>query len=399
VVPSRTTRSRIEALGGLAGFVLALSLAGWAQGPAVMQAARGPIDTEIGFLQNQGARPRFETASKISSEGLTAVEQQRIASVPHFSSSFAVAGKTFPFTLVGTRPQDGGTTAVATQMIPLTMFFDGFVDSDGQPLVLSTGPILQRVLKSPNFRNATYSTGSTQFADAVQRAQFYRIMDPDWHTLLGEPAVVKPVVIQVPRKNARVYRNRGTGAVYAVVDTAFFISQLNTIVQLQDLHPDALAVFLTSNVFLAPDLDVRQCCVLGFHTAFDAGEVNHTHLIQTLVWASWVDPGILGGNVSDVTPLSHEISEWMNNPFDSNVVPMWQSPSVPGSCQNNLETADPLATLPNASYPVILEGFTYHPQNQVLLPWFTHGPSDTFDGALSFPDPGLVTRVSQPCGR
>jgi len=183
------------------------------------------------------------------------------------------------------------------------------------------------------------------------------------------------------------------------VDTAFFISQLNTIVQLEDLHPDALAIFLTSNVFLAPDLDVKQCCVLGFHTAFDVGQVENTHLIQTLVWASWIDSGILGGNVADVTPLSHEISEWMNNPFGSNLVPSWQSPGVPGACQSNLETADPVATLPNAAYPVILDGFTYHPQNQVLLPWFTHEPSVTFEGALSFPDQGLVTRVSQPCGR
>jgi hypothetical protein len=103
--------------------------------------------------------------------------------------------------------------------------------------------------------------------------------------------------------------------------------------------------------------------------------------------------------VADVTPLSHEISEWMNNPFGSNWVPAWTSPSSPGACQTNLETADPVATLPNAGYPVTIDGFTYHPQNQVLLPWFTHAPSDTWDGALSFPDQGLVTRVSQPCGR
>jgi len=399
VVPSWITRCRMKALGRLAGFALASSVAGWTQAPAVIPTARTPFDAETGFLQTQGAQPRFEAASKISSEGLIAVQQQRIASVPHFSGSFAVAGKTFPFTIVGSQPQIGGATSVATQLIALTLYFDGFVDADGQPIVLSPGPVLPLVLKSPNFHNATYTTGITQFADAVQRAQFNRIMGPDWHTLLRQPASVKSFVIQVPRKSARVYRNRNNGAVYAVVDTAFFISQLNTIVQIPDLHPDALALFLTANVFLAPDLDVRQCCVLGFHTAFDTGQVQDTHLIQTLVWASWIDSGILNGNVADVTPLSHEISEWMNNPFGSNLVPAWQAPGAPGTCQNNLETADPVATLPNAGYPVTIEGFTYHPQNQVLLPWFTHGPSDTVDGALSFPDLGLVTRVSQPCGR
>jgi hypothetical protein len=397
--PVPAARSGGVLLRRLAGLVLAFSVAGWTQAPTITQAARAPIDADTGFLQTLGAQPRFEAANKISSEGLIAVEQQRIASVPHFSGSFAVDGKTFPFTIVGAKPQSGGAISVPTQIIPLTLFFEGFVDSAGQPLVLSTGPILQRVLNSPNFRNAPYRTGLTQFADAVQRAQFYRIMGPDWHTLLDEPSFVKPIVIDVPRRSARVYRNRNSGAVYAVVDTAFFISHLNTIVQVQDLHPDALAVFLTSNVFLAPDLDIRQCCVLGFHTAFDTGQVANTHLIQTLVWASWLDPGVLGGNVADVTPLSHEISEWMNDPFGSNLVPAWQSPGAPGACQNNLETADPVATLPNAGYPVTIDGFTYHPQNQVLLPWFTHGPSDTFEGALSFPDSGLVSRVSQPCGK
>jgi chitinase len=401
-MPSRTIRWRKPTMRGflVLGLLLALPCAGWTQQQsAAMPSGEAPVDAESGFLQIQGAQPRFEAASKISPQALVAVEQQRITSVPHFSGSFDFAGRNFPFTIVGAKPQSGGSTAVRTQLIAVTLFFDGFVDSAGEPIVLSPVAILPQVLGSPNFRNAIYQTGITQFADAVQRAQFYRVMAPDWHTLLGTPELLKAVVIQVPRDRARVYRNRSTGAVYALVDTAFFISHLNTIVQLEDLQPDALAVLLTANVFLAPDLDVKRCCVLGFHTAFDAGQVENTHLIQTMVWASWLDQGILSGNVGDVTPLSHEISEWMNNPFDSNLVPAWTSPGVSGSCQNNLETADPVATLPNAGYPVTIDGFTFHPQTQVLLPWFTRGPSDTFDGALSFPDQGLVTRVSQPCGR
>lgn len=398
MLASSTIRWRRPTLSGILSLCLILPVAGWAQQRVASQTGETPADAENGFLENQGAKPRFEAASKISSEGMAAVQQQRIASVPHFSGSFAVSGRTFPFTIVGSKPQSGGTTSVPTQIIVVTMFFEGFVDDGGEPIVLSPGAILPRVMNSPNFRNAPYQTGVTQFADAVQRAQFFRIMGRDWHTLLGAPQLLKPVVIDVPRGRARVYRNRSTGAVYALVDTAFFISHLNTIVQLEALHPDTLAVFLTANVFLAPDLDMKRCCVLGFHTAFDAGQVEKTHLIQTLVWASWIDQGILGANVADVTPLSHEISEWINNPFGSNLVPAWQSPGAPGGCQNNLETADPVATLPNAGYPVTIDGFTFHPQTQVLLPWFTHGPSDTIDNALSFPDQSLVTRVSQPCG-
>jgi len=371
----------------------------WAQS-AALENPGVPIPAEPGFLQNRGAQPRFEAANKLTAETAAAVRRQQITSVPHFYGTFASAGKTFPFTLVGANPQAGGTTRIPTQLIAVSLFFEDFLDEKGEPLLLGPSPILQRVLNSPNFRIASYATGDTQFADAVQRAQFFRIMGQDWHTLLAPPELLHPVVIEVPRGMAKVFRNTTTGAVYALVNTAFFVSHLNTIVQLEDLHSDALPIFLTSNIFLAPDLDVKRCCVLGFHTAFETGPSGKSPQVQTLIWASWIDEGVMGNGVADVTPLSHEISEWMNNPFGTNLVPAWQSPAGTGVCQDNLETADPVATLPNATVQVNIDDFTFHPHNQVLLPWFTRqNPSDTIDGALSFPDQGLITRPSQPCSR
>ncbi len=361
-------------------------------------AFEAPINAESGFLQNQGAQPRFQSAGKLSPGALTALRQQRIASVPHFSGSFTFQGKAFPYTVVGSRPQAGGTTQIPTQLVAVSMLFEEFVDENGDPIVLDPGPVLTLIAGSPNFRPASYTTGFTQFADAVQRAQFFRSMGQDWHTLLQAPQMLRPVVIDVPRGLAKVYRNPTSGATYAVVDAGFFISQLNTIVQLENLRPDSLALIVTSNVFLAPRADVKQCCVLGFHTAFDAGRIGRAQQVQTLVWASWIDQGLLGPGVGDVTPLSHEISEWMNNPFSANLVPSWQPLGNGGGCQSNLETADPVATLPNAAYPVPIEGFTYHPQTQVLLPWFTRqGTQESIDGAFSFPDQSLVTETSRPC--
>jgi len=375
--------------------VVSLSNFSWAQ----TAQADIPIDVETGFLQGQGAQPRFESASKIAVEGSVTLHQQQILSVPHFTGSFFSEGKVFPYTLVGTRPQAGGTTEIPTQVIPVSMFFEGFEDEHGEPIVLTPSQVLPRVMSSPNFRNAVYATGNAQFADAVQRAQFFRIMAEDWHTTLGEPQELKPVVIDVPRGLAKVYRNRGGGGLYAVVDSGFFISQLNTIVQLEELRPDALALVLTANVFLSPGVDVKKCCVLGFHTAFESGRHTSLPQVQTLVWASWIDQGILGTSVADITPLSHEISEWMNNPFGNNVVPAWQPLAGMGGCQTTIETADPLAALPNAGYPVIIDGYVYHPQSQVLLSWFTRDPSSSLDGAFSFPDQSLVTRPAQPCSQ
>jgi len=334
----------------------------------------------------------------MSSDARTAMNQGRIFSVRHFSGAFAWQSKTFPYTLVGRNPKSGGSTVIPTQIIPISLFFEEFVDESGAHIVLDPTPILSRVENSPNFHSARYQAEFTQFADAVQRAQFFHTMAQDWHTLLAKPQMLKPVIIDVPRGEAKVFRNPSTGVVYAVVDSSFLISQLNTIIQLADLQVDALSIALTMNVFLAPEADIRHCCVLGFHTSFDSGQAGNTQMVQTFLWASWVDQGILGTNLADVTPMSHEISEWMNNPFGTNLVPAWQVPGVAGGCQNNLETADPLAALPNAGYPVQIDGFVFHPQSQVMMQWFQRqSTSDALDGAFSFPDQSLMTTPSQAC--
>jgi hypothetical protein len=356
-----------------------------------------PIDATGGFLQREGAEPKFEGASKLSSDARMALTQGRIFSVPHFSRSFESQGKAYPFTMVGGTPQSNKTTQIPVQIIPISLFFEEFVDEHGAPIVLDPGAIIPRVQTSPNFHDAQYATGTTQFADAVQRAQFDAIAAKDWHTLLNAPKILKPLRIAVPRGDAKVYRNPSTGVVYAIVNTDFFLSQLNTVIQMANLSPDALAIALTSNVFLAPQKDIKKCCVLGFHTSFDVGEMAQIRFVQTFIWASWVDQGILGPGLADVTPMSHEISEWMNNPFGMNAVPAWQVPNSTG-CQSNLETGDPLALMPDAGYPVLIDGFTYHPQNQVLMQWFQRGAtSDAFEGAFSFPDESIMTSPSQAC--
>jgi hypothetical protein len=394
-LPGKRSGRRFLSLAGAAMMGLAMQAAGAAQ--SAIAPGSQPIEAPGGFLQSQGAQPRFEAGSKLSENARAAVKQGRISSVPHFTGSFALEGSAYPYVMVGNKPQTGGTTEVPTEIIPISLFFEEYVDDDGWPLVLDPAPVLPRVQSSPNFRGANYQTGFTQFADAVQRAQFFSTAHQDWHTLLGKPQFLQPVRIDVPRGAAKVFRNRSTGVTYAVVDSSFFISQLNTIIQLENLRVDALAIALTSNVLLAPHSDVARCCVLGFHTSFDVGELAQVKFVQTFIWASWMDPGILGPNLADVTPMSHEISEWMNNPFGSNLVPAWQQPTGPG-CQNNLETADPLASLPNAGFPVTIDGFTYHPHNQVMLQWFERGAtSDAIEGAFSFPDQTLMTGPSQAC--
>jgi hypothetical protein len=384
--------------------LLLISMAGFAQAPAT-QAAQAPdiqnvqpTDVDETFMQDMGVKVEFETTNKTSSTTRAAMQQNRIVSVPTFTSSFTFQNQAFPFTMVGRNPRRGDTTRVETQLIPISMFFEGFVDAQNNPIVLDVTPDIQAFRNSPEFRRAQFETGFTQFGDAVQRAEFFHVMEPDWHTLINEPHLLTPVTIDVPRGSANLFRSRSTGVIFAVVDSSFFISQLNTIIQLENLEVDALPIALTPNVFLAPGANIRRCCTLGFHTAFDAGTRGNAQLVQTFAWASWVDAGIFQPGFQDVVAVSHEITEWLNDPFGNNIVPAWQFPNGAGGCQNNLETGDPIEVFANSTFPVTVDGVTYHPQTEALLQWFAReSPSNAIDGAFSFPNETLLTGPSQPC--
>ncbi len=253
-----------------------------------------PLKPAADFFNARAHSQSSKPSANFPRDARAALKEGRIFSVPSFSGSFAWQGTTYPYTIVGGKPQAGGTTEVPVQLIPISLLFEEYADESGSPLILGPGQVIPRVLSSPNFSDAQYPNGVTQFADAVQRAQFNAVAAKDWHTVLGKPEVLKPLTIDVPRGLAKVYRNRITGVTYAIVDTNFFVSHLNTILQLENLRPDTLAIALTSNVFLAPQSDIKKCCVLGFHTSLDMGELAQVKFVQTFIWASWVDQGILG---------------------------------------------------------------------------------------------------------
>jgi hypothetical protein len=383
----------------LLSLLVAVSIASSAQTPDSQQ----PLDVDDNFLQNLGAAPQFgieaeKTAMTLSDAAKLAQQQNRIVSVPTFNKSFTFQGKTFPFTMVGRPPERGETTSVETQLIPISMFFEGVVDKQGNPIILDAAPLIDSLRNSPNFRRAVYRSGFTQFGDAIQRAEFFNTMQLDWHTLMKEPRQLPAVTLDVPKGAANLFRSRSTGQVFAVVDTGFFISQLNTIIQLEHLEIDALPIALTNNVFLSPGANVKKCCILGFHTAFDAGARGNTQLVQTFAWASWIGTGIFGGNIGDVTALSHEIVEWLNDPFGNNSVPPWQFPNGAGGCDDTLETGDPLEVFANSAFPVTIDGVTFHPQTEALWQWFARpATSDAIDGTFSFPDEALLSGPSQAC--
>jgi hypothetical protein len=83
-----------------------------------------------------------------------------------------------------------------------------------------------------------------------------------------------------------------------------------------------------------------NCCVIGFHGAgtvpgsLGSGNSNGNAKVITYAWASYVTPGIFNPNsawaLQDIHPLSHEISEWADDPFTNNFVQPWHQHLRPG---------------------------------------------------------------------
>ena len=62
-----------------------------------------------------------------------------------------------------------------------------------------------------------------------------------------------------------------------------------------------------------------------------------------------------------------------------------------------VELGDVIEDLNNPVFPVTIGGFTYHPQNEALLPWFEFQKNSTaIDNAYSYPDETVLTSLSTP---
>jgi hypothetical protein len=332
------------------------------------------------------------------------------------------------YNMVGTPPNQGGTTTFNAPIVPVTLDLrnaDGsprFVN--GQPLISHPEAFLQPVLNSPVFSNASYTSSvvPTQITDAIQKAEFGNHASPDWHTLL-RPAVKTGRTMVLIRGTYRFALNAdGTCCSFVLVDANTFVNELfpqtappdnSTVMGAAEVAGDIttkdISTFLFPNTFLYENNDPTQCCVVGFHT-FDVepGDASNGNQLRFYVmnYASWITPGQLGA-FQDVTALSHEMAELYNDPFVGfdgihNVTPFWLNTT--GQCQDVLEVGDVVEDLPNPTFPVTLNGFTYHPQTVALLPWFEFtGNSFALDKAYSYPNETAITSLSSPqplnCGQ
>jgi hypothetical protein len=322
-------------------------------------------------------------------------------------------GITYGYNMVGADPNNCSgsecSVTIEADITPLIVNIDG--------LTFSGSDVLAPTLASPQFALNDY--GSTPFAtagaanepqgpggvlsqgdsgyhlqleDATMRAQFNKTGTSRYHLIL-HPNVLPAVTINVPN-NQGVLLQSGRGVVFADIDITWWSTQIKNLNSTRG-DPTHLPIYLTDNVLLHVGKNVLNCCVIGFHGTSPVGvgagstNSNGNAKVQTFAWASWVQPGLYarpdGGTdwaLQDIHALSHEISEWADDPFVNNFVEPWLTPTAPQyGCTNILETGDPVVAIgfaignntfeqgPNPNGTKSADGY-YHPEDEVLLPWF-----------------------------
>jgi hypothetical protein len=330
------------------------------------------------FLWGQG-KPMFRSlpARRLN---LSAAQGATTTTIPLWHGSFAFQGVTYPFTMVGTAPARNLTSNIPVVVVPIKVVFADKTTLDPtKPVFGSARNAINLVANSPLFKSVPFvpggtHVGTTQYVDAYQRANFWNKVStgaPDYHVLLNAPTIVAARTLNVPINQGHTVA--GPGSRIGEVDINWFDAQLNSLFAgLLAVNPRVLPIFLTYNVF---ETDFGSCCILGYHTAFGSPA-------QTYVVAAYSDADIFNVPIEDIHALSHEIGEWMDDPLINNATPGWSAGQAAGQCQKNLENGDPVTGI---AFTVTLNGFTYHPEDLVFLPWFAHRkPSNAVNGWYTF---------------
>jgi len=227
-----------------------------------------------------------------------------------------------------------------------------------------------------------------QLEDAVMRAQFGLTGKQSSYHLILQPNIEPPVTITVPGNHSALFTGVD-GVVSPEVDRYWWGSAINNLTNSAD--PTHLPIYLTNDLYLYLNDNPSHCCVIGFHGDGNHGNTgsNGNAAVQTFIWATWQQPGSFaapnGGSkwaFQDIDTLSHEVSEWADDPFLDNTVNPWSSQSNPGyGCVGLLETGDPVTGVgfamghntyaqgPNPDGTHSADGY-YHPEDEAFLPWF-----------------------------
>ena len=304
-------------------------------------------------------------------------------SLPQWNGSFTDLTKhKINFTMVGTDATTTNTsTTVPVYIIPVKFVYpknNGNATFNPKTQLVSDGKtVINNIIASPlfdgglDFTQGGTDLGTTQYIDAFQRGNFWSTVskNTNYHVLLGKPKVLAVKTITVSSSAlGGVMTNPFTGSgIVGTYDINAFDSAIQGwLTSFTQINPGVLPIFITYDIFLTQG----GCCIGGYHSANGAQPGG-----QTYATATYVDSK--GSFSQDVSALSHEIGEWLDDPFVNNAV----------HCQDNniLEVGDPLEGDSNyGGFPYSLNGFTYNLQSLVFIGYFGGPKADSVHQWLSF---------------
>ena len=352
-----------------------------------------PPDPPPSFLQKDNALTpnRVRTfSSRLSRWGFDSLANLRRAhidantavqnTIPTWTDSVTVQSLDFTYRMVGTNPKLGSrTTVIPAEIIPLRFVFaDGSV-FDASTDIVDGQTTVQGMVNSPIFQNNNFviggtNIGNTQYADAFQRANFWNFVSrqsPNYHVLLGQPEVLPVQTIIVPADKGFYFIDPTTSRQFVGVDIAYIDDQVQSLIESLTISTDSLPIF-----------------ALGLVTVGEGGAYHSAELrssgVQTYIVTPYFshDTTLFDLPENDSYVLSHEVLEWMDDPFvllDTNLTSGWNFANfaneercgLDGFPGLALEVADPLELLNDSSVAVGSGPSAYHVADAVFLDFFT----------------------------
>ena len=341
-----------------------------------------------------------------------AVAPPAALSIPTFNYSEVspIDGLTYTGQIVGADPgaRPAHPVIVPTAIVPVKLVFKfsstssfTFDPMAGDPGCIGSGhTALGLTEQSPLFNDHSYTfgttnVGNTQFLDAFQRANFWSKVlvsgGANVHTLFGiTPMPEQTVTVTssgtgttsgaVFSFTGQCGTNTGTtngAGLLGVMDINFWDAHAQTIMTSLGISPNTFVLFLFYNTYMSncpPATNLGNCCIFGYH-----------NIVGSQTYGNSVFDGrnqTLATGVADISVLTHELGEWLNDPTVGNPTPAWGHIGQVSGCQGNFEVGDPLTgtLMPN----VAMNGFTYHQQELAFFNWFyRNSPSNAVNGWFS----------------
>jgi hypothetical protein len=238
------------------------------------------------------------------------------------------------------------------------------------------------------------NVGTGQYIDEFQRASFWSnvmVTGDRFHNVLSPVSLAPTQTLTLTTSQGLGYQKNQFGGSpcgpLGVIDAGFWDPALNgvnspgeaqtliaSLTTAGTISPTTLPIFVFYNVVIAVGTSpFSNCCILGYHSS--QGTPVQTFSVADYESTQLFAPG------EDISALSHEIGEWMDDPLGNNFVPVWGHIGQVSGCQNNLEVGDPLS---GTQFPSIaLSGMTYHPQELAFFSWFMGTPSLGVDSDFS----------------